>query len=241
MYRGSLFWNELIPRILTVLREPGEPLATTVTPGTVASRRCRTLAPVWRSIDSTLTLDTAPVMSPRRCSVYAVTTTSSRNATGSILTLIVPRPAMGVSKARWPTTVKLRTASGGALMEYRPFRFVNARISVPCTLTRTPETGAPAAAATTPVPVRGGCWAGAVTLKVSANRTLIPSVRAFCARPFRNEGVSDCIFSIAILRVVNMACSSSGSTHGLQAMHCNQLAVRDQLDIAGREGLPETR
>src|SRR5688500_16594167 len=68
----------------------------------------------------------------------------------------------------------------------------------------------------------------------------MPSVRAPCARPFRNEGVSDCIFSIAILRVVNMACSSSGSTHGLQAMHCNQLAVRDQLDIAGREGLPET-
>src|ERR1051325_638954 len=29
MYSGSLFWNELTPRILTVLREPGEPLQHT--------------------------------------------------------------------------------------------------------------------------------------------------------------------------------------------------------------------
>ena len=28
MYSGSLFWNELTPRIRTVLREPGEPLAS---------------------------------------------------------------------------------------------------------------------------------------------------------------------------------------------------------------------
>ncbi len=78
MYSGSLFWNELMPRIRTVLREPGEPLVATVMPGTVASSFLRTLAAVSRFAASTFMLATAPVMSARRCSVYAVTTTSSR-------------------------------------------------------------------------------------------------------------------------------------------------------------------
>jgi hypothetical protein len=41
----------------------------TVMPGTVASSRCSTLAPVWRFDASTFMDDTAPVISDRRCSV----------------------------------------------------------------------------------------------------------------------------------------------------------------------------
>jgi hypothetical protein len=73
-----LFWNELTPRMRSVLRDPGEPLFSTVTPGVAAASRCSTLALVSRFIVSIGTLATAPVMSPRRCSVYEVTTTSSR-------------------------------------------------------------------------------------------------------------------------------------------------------------------
>jgi hypothetical protein len=43
-----LFWNEVTPRILTLVRDPGEPLEATVTPDVVASRRLSTLAEVWR-------------------------------------------------------------------------------------------------------------------------------------------------------------------------------------------------
>jgi hypothetical protein len=68
MYSGSLFWNELMPRMRTVLRPPGEPLLYTVTPDTLASRRCSTLALVCRSAAATFTLATAPVISPRVCS-----------------------------------------------------------------------------------------------------------------------------------------------------------------------------
>ncbi len=67
MYKGSLFWNELMPRTRTVLREPGEPLFSTVTPETRPSSRWSTLADVCFCAFSTLTLATAPVMSPRRC------------------------------------------------------------------------------------------------------------------------------------------------------------------------------
>src|SRR2546422_5941889 len=65
MYSGSLFWNEVMPRIRTVLREPGEPLASTVTPDTLPSSRCSTLVVVcfWRL--STSTVPTAPVISDR--------------------------------------------------------------------------------------------------------------------------------------------------------------------------------
>src|SRR5256885_10382121 len=70
MYSGSLFWNEVMPRIRTVVREPGEPLASTVTPETLPSSRCSTLVVVcfWRF--STSTVPTAPVISDRRCDVY---------------------------------------------------------------------------------------------------------------------------------------------------------------------------
>src|SRR5437773_1579469 len=80
MYSGSLFWNEVMPRIRTVLREPGEPLASTVTPDTLPSSRCSTLVVVcfWRL--STSTVPTAPVISDRRCDVYPVTTTSGNTA-----------------------------------------------------------------------------------------------------------------------------------------------------------------
>src|SRR5207247_1128612 len=56
MYSGSLFWNEVMPRIRTVLREPGEPLASTVTPDTLPSSRCSTLVVVcfWRLSTSTV-------------------------------------------------------------------------------------------------------------------------------------------------------------------------------------------
>src|SRR5256885_5141121 len=72
MYSGSLFWNEVMPRIRTVVREPGEPLASTVTPETLPSSRCSTLVVVcfWRF--STSTVPTAPVISDRRCDVYPV-------------------------------------------------------------------------------------------------------------------------------------------------------------------------
>jgi hypothetical protein len=66
MYSGSLSWNELMPRIRTVLRDPGEPLDSTVTPGTRPSSRCSTLADVCLSVLSRLTLEMAPVMSARR-------------------------------------------------------------------------------------------------------------------------------------------------------------------------------
>src|SRR6266480_3510166 len=94
MYSGSLFWNEVMPRIRTVLREPGEPLASTVTPETLPSSRCSTLVVVcfWRF--STSTVPTAPVISDRRCDVYPVTTTSGNTAMArSSETFIVVRPA----------------------------------------------------------------------------------------------------------------------------------------------------
>src|SRR5438034_8877359 len=94
MYSGSLFWNEVMPRIRTVLREPGEPLASTVTPDTLPSSRCSTLVEVcfWRF--STSTVPTAPVISDRRCDVYPVTTTSGNTAMArSSETFIVVRPA----------------------------------------------------------------------------------------------------------------------------------------------------
>ena len=69
MYSGSLFWNELTPRMRTVVREPGEPLFSTVTPGTRPSRRWSTLVDVCCSAASTFTLPTAPVMSARRWAV----------------------------------------------------------------------------------------------------------------------------------------------------------------------------
>ena len=117
MYSGSLFWNELIPRILTVLRDPGDPLASTVTPGTAASSRCSTLAVVGRITVSVLTLATAPVMSARRCSVYPVTVTSSRYATGSIVTSILERPFTSCETRRRPTSENVSTASGAAVNE----------------------------------------------------------------------------------------------------------------------------
>src|SRR2546430_4701795 len=43
MNSGSLFWNDVMPRIRTVLREPGEPPASTVTPATRPSSFCSTL------------------------------------------------------------------------------------------------------------------------------------------------------------------------------------------------------
>src|SRR3989475_11732657 len=101
MYSGSLFWNEVMPRIRTVLREPGEPLASTVTPDTLPSSRCSTLVVVcfWRL--STSTVPTAPVISDRRCDVYPVTTTSGNTAMArSSATFIVVRPAMNVALDR---------------------------------------------------------------------------------------------------------------------------------------------
>src|SRR6266550_3481058 len=61
MYKGSLFWKELTPRMRTVLRPPGEPPFSTVTPETRPSRRWSTLADVCFCAFSTLTLDTAPL------------------------------------------------------------------------------------------------------------------------------------------------------------------------------------
>ena len=76
MYRGSLSWNELTPRMRTVVRDPGEPLELTVTPGTRPSSRCSTLADVCLSVLLRSTEEMALVISPRRWLVYPVTTTS---------------------------------------------------------------------------------------------------------------------------------------------------------------------
>ena len=67
MNSGSLFWNELTPRILTVLRDPGEPPASIVTPATRPSSFCSTLADVCRVTLPRSTVATEPVMSVRFC------------------------------------------------------------------------------------------------------------------------------------------------------------------------------
>ena len=101
MYRGSLSWNELTPRMRTVLRAPGEPLELTVTPGTRPSSRCSTLADVCLSTFSRLGEETAPVMSARRWLVYPVTTTScSIVGACSSATSIVAWPFTGCSLPR---------------------------------------------------------------------------------------------------------------------------------------------
>ncbi len=113
-----MFWNELIPRMRTVLREPGEPLASTVTPATRPSSRLSTLAEVSLSRLSVSTLDTAPVMSARRWVVYPVTMTSSSTATArSKMTSRVVRPAISSPSARYPMSVKINTPSAGAVKE----------------------------------------------------------------------------------------------------------------------------
>ncbi len=70
-----------MPRMRTVLREPGAPPSSTVTPGTRPSSRCSTLVEVCCCVPSTFTLETEPVMSARRCAVYPVTITGSSTAT----------------------------------------------------------------------------------------------------------------------------------------------------------------
>ena len=186
----------------TVLRDPGEPLASTVTPGTETSSRWSTLALVCLSTVSILALATAPVMSARRCSPYAVTTISSRKAMGAIVTLIVERPAIVSWTPRWPSSVKLRRpCAGAAAMEYLPFASVTTRVGVPWTCTATPRRGIPPALVT--VPETGICWPNAGTLNPSASSRLIPTARSRRGWLFRNECLTGRIFSMAILPVAH--------------------------------------
>ena len=144
MYSGSLFWNEPTPRMRTVEREPGEPLAFTVTPATCPSMRCSTLVVVVLFASWRLTLETAPVMSCRRWVVYPVTTISCKTVgAASIVTSMVPCPPTGFSVPRNPIMANVRTASAGATRAYRPCWFVTVWVCVPFTRTVTPQSLSP--------------------------------------------------------------------------------------------------
>src|ERR687895_2855648 len=176
----------------TVLRDPGEPLALTVTPATLASSFWSTLAAVCLLAASRSTVATAPVTSARRCSVYAVTTTSANRATASIVTSILVRPAIGVCTARRPRRVKLNVPFVGAINEYFPLASVSVPVFVSRTFTATSARGAPVGATT--VPETFTCWPTATPLSVSRKSKLIP------AAPNRRGGLQpDSVFFMVIL------------------------------------------
>ena len=97
------------------------------------------------------------------------------------------------------------------------------------------------------VPETANCWPNAVPLRASANSRLIPTARRQCARLFTNECLPNRTFSMVnppgscMITPPNSArtFSSFGSSHRLQALHGDQLAIRQELDVAGFEGVPE--
>jgi hypothetical protein len=72
-------------------------------------------------------------------------------------------------------------------MKYFPPAFVTVRVSVPCTLIVTPESGAPAVELT--VPETDKSWLNALPLKASVKSTLIPAARSQRGRRLKNEFV----------------------------------------------------
>src|SRR5436853_1390957 len=221
MYSGSLFWNELTPRIRTVVREPGDPLFSTVTPATWPSSRWSTLVEVCWAMLATSTLDSAPVMSCRRCVVYPVTTTSGSTVTArSMTTSTLVRPPTLTPTPRYPMRANTNTASVGAVSEYFPAASVTALVVVPRMWTEAPRIRSPSGAVTLPE-ISICCWPTAVAHTSRANVKLVPTARR---NPLR--------CSMSFMAVP----SSCGSSHGLEALLGDQLAIRDEQCVSGLHG-----
>ena len=161
----------------TVLRDPGEPLDVTVTPGTCPSSRCSTLVVLCFSMFPVLTIDTAPMMSARFCGVYPVTTTSGNTAMAfSSATSMLVLPPMLCAISRSPIRANVRTPSEGAVREYRPSASVTVLVSVPLMRTVTPWIGVPAWEVTRP-DTTSCCWPNAGAHTPRANSIVTPTAR----------------------------------------------------------------
>src|SRR3954471_9973795 len=152
-----------------------------------------------------------------------------------MLMSIVDRPEIDVSTERRPTAVKRRTPSRGALgMRYRPLPPVTARASEPWTETVTLGIGPPSGDVTVPTSVpRAGVCADAVPPTTEASARLTPMARRHRSRKCGNDRVRGSAFIDGLSVSLMSRCLHPGSPHGLQALHLDQLLVRDHPDGAG--------
>src|SRR5205809_2156148 len=150
-------------------------------------------------------------------------TSGSTVTARSMTTSMVARPPTLNPTPRYPMRLKTNTASLGAVSEYFPSSSVTALVVVPRMRTEAPRIFSPSGAVTLPETCIcwAACWPNAGPHTASASSRLVPSAprkRLPCSMSF--IGVP----------------SSCGSSHGLQAVLGDQLAIRDEQYVSGLHG-----
>src|SRR5207249_7246976 len=135
-------------------------------------------------------------------------------------TLTVVRPPTLTPTPRYPMRLKTNTASLGAVNEYFPWSSVTALVVVPRMRTEAPRIRSPSGAVTLPE-ISTCCWPSTGPHTSNASSTLVPT-------PPRKR--LPC--SMSLIGVP----SSCGSSHGLQVLLGDLLAIRVVLFVSGLHG-----
>src|SRR5437899_2415426 len=144
---------------------------------------------------------------------------------------MVVRPPTLTPTPRYPMRLTSSTASLGAVSEYFPWSSVTALVVVPRMRTVAPRMRSPSGAVTFPETSTcwPPCWPNAGPHSTSANSTLIATAPRWCSRLVADQRLP-CSMSLM------GAPSSCGSSHGLQALLGDQLAIGSEHYVPGLHG-----